>query len=212
MADIEELKKLRSVSKRKLTVALNKLKSSLQYGDPEFKTHYLSSVTEYDNLVDINLQIIEIENNDNSYLNDITTNYDSVMKLYFSSIKEDQAIRNVQKLKLITDKVDQAIVNLEPILQSSRDILTKITDDMTNKDYIQLELNNSIVTNEIKEFNTEIENANSISTQDISDLKIKVSNIISICKQIITDSRLAMALIKNNENSICTLSTPSKSL
>ena len=150
MADIEELKKLRSVSKRKLTVVLNKLKSSLQYGDPEFKNHYLSSVAEYDNLVDINLQIIEIENNDNSYLNDITTNYDSVMKLYFSSIKEDQAIRNVQKLKLITEKVDQAIVNLEPILQSSRNILTKITDEMTNKDYIQLELNNSIITNEIE--------------------------------------------------------------
>ena len=36
MADIEELKKLRSVSKRKLTIVLNKLKSSLQYGDPEF--------------------------------------------------------------------------------------------------------------------------------------------------------------------------------
>ena len=53
MAEVEELKKLRSVSKRKLTIVLNKLKSSLQYGDPEFKTHYLSSVTEYENLVDI---------------------------------------------------------------------------------------------------------------------------------------------------------------
>ena len=81
MAEIEELKKLRSVSKRKLTIVLNKLKSSLQYGDPEFKTHYLSSVTEYENLVDINLQIIEIENNENNYLDDITTNYNSVLKL-----------------------------------------------------------------------------------------------------------------------------------
>ena len=169
MAEIEELKKLRSVSKRKLTIVLNKLKSSLQYGDPEFKTHYLSSVTEYENLLDINLQIIEFENNDNNYLDDINTNYDSIMKLYFSSIKEDQAIKNVHKLKLITEKVDQAIVNLEPVLQSSRDILNKITDEMTKKDYIQLELNNSIVTNEIKEFNSEIENANSLtsSTQDI---------------------------------------------
>ena len=203
MAEVEELKKLRSVSKRKLTIVLNKLKSSLQYGDPEFKTHYLSSVTEYENLVDINLQIIEIENNDNNYLDDITTNYDSVLKLYFSSIKEDQAIKIIQKLKQISEIVEQAIVNLEPVLKSSKDILTKTTDEMTKKDFIQLELNISIISNEIKEFNSEVENANSIasSSQDISELKNKVSNVISICKRIITDSRLAMALIKDNEES-----------
>ena len=75
-------------------------------------------------------------------------------------------------------------------------------------------MNNSIISNEIKGFNSEVENANSIasSSQDISELKNKVSNVISICKRIITDSRLAMALIKDNEESDNSTPTISKSL
>ena len=69
---IDELKKKHSSSKRKLTVLLNKLKT------PEFKTHYLSSVTEYFNLVDLDLKVIELEGKDSTYLNDVTTSYESV--------------------------------------------------------------------------------------------------------------------------------------
>ena len=112
MADIEEVKKQRSSSKRKLTILINKLKTSLQYGDPNFKTHYLSLVAEYDTLVDLNLQIVELEDKDNAYLSDITSSYENVLEMYFSSLKEDESIKKAKKLSQITDSVELSIVNL----------------------------------------------------------------------------------------------------
>ena len=133
MADIEEVKKQRSSSKRKLTILINKLKTSLQYGDPNFKTHYLSLVAEQDTLVDLNLQIVELEDKDNAYLSDITSSYENVLEMYFSSLKEDESIKKAKKLSQITDSVELSIVNLQSVLESSKIILSNDTDALSKK-------------------------------------------------------------------------------
>ena len=124
MSDIDEIKKQRSASKRKLTTILNKLKTSLQYGDTSFKDHYTSAVAEYDNIVDLDCQVSELEDSDSTYINDVNPRYHEVIKMYFDSLKEEKDIKRAKKLRQVSEALDESIVNLEPILERTRIILT----------------------------------------------------------------------------------------
>ena len=139
MADIEELKQLRSSGKRKVTTLINKLKKSLQYGDPNFQTLYASLEAEYDNLVDIDLQVAEIEEEDNTYLAVTTTNYEEVLRLYFASIKEDEKIKKAKKLNCLAESIEVTVANTESVIESSRVILSNEFEKLTSKDYVQFQ-------------------------------------------------------------------------
>ena len=142
--NIEEIKKQRSASKRKLTTILNKLKTSLQYGDTSFKDHYTSAVAEYDNIVDLDYQVSELEDCESTYINDVNPRYHEVIKMYYDSLKEEKDIKKAKKLRQVSEALDESIVNLEPILERTRIILTnEVWTDLGKREYLELELNNT---------------------------------------------------------------------
>ena len=57
MDNIEELKKARANTKRKVTVLIKKFKTSVHYGNEDSKTIYQNLDEEYYKLLDIQLQI-----------------------------------------------------------------------------------------------------------------------------------------------------------
>ena len=75
MADAEEvkvLKDLRAKAKRKVTLLIRKLNSSLQYGDLKVNNVKEELEREFDILFDLNLQVEEIETEELDYLNAIS--------------------------------------------------------------------------------------------------------------------------------------------
>ena len=78
----EELKKLRDSSKRKVVNLVRKLTVSLQYGDNNASSLKDSLDEEYDTLFDLDLQVVQLEDDASTFLDDITPSYDNVIKLF----------------------------------------------------------------------------------------------------------------------------------
>ena len=82
---LEEKKLARSSAKTKVTKAINKLKSSLQYCSDLSVLKSLSDNLEqaYDQLYDLNDDCVELGLSDD-YLKDITLSFEDCMRGYFS--------------------------------------------------------------------------------------------------------------------------------
>ena len=173
----------------------------MQYGDPNFQTLYASLEVGYDNLVDIDLQVAEIEEEEYTYLTDTSTSYEEVVKLYFASIKEDENIKKAKKLNCLAESIDVTVVNTESVIDSSRAILSNESEKLTSKDYVQLELNNSMISNDVENIQKKIENAILEDLGDLTAIKSKITQFIHVSNKIITESKLAMALIKSDQDS-----------
>ena len=96
MAEVTELKSLRSNSKRKLTVLIKKLKNSIQYGKDDTETIHSSLDEEYYKLYDIQLKIEESSGEDDKYMETVDKDYDEISQLYSSSVK---ASKEIEQLK-----------------------------------------------------------------------------------------------------------------
>ena len=99
MEDLNELKKSRANAKRKVTVLLKKFNNSIQYGSENAKITLNSLDEEYYRLYDIQLQIEELSEEDDGYMELVDKEYNEVRKLYFVSEIESEEIENKKRLE-----------------------------------------------------------------------------------------------------------------
>ena len=122
--------------------------------------------------------------------------------MYFDSLKEEKDIKRAKKLRQVSEALDESIIRLEPVIERSRIILTnEVWADLSKSEYLELELNNSIITSKIAGFRKIIEEADNEDLGDLTEMKAKVARVVSGSNQLLIDSRLAMELVKDIEES-----------
>ena len=87
MDNIEELKKARANTKRKVTVLIKKFKTSVHYGNEDSKTIYQNLDEEYYKLLDIQLQIEEGTAGEERYMEVVDKDYADIVEKYHASQK-----------------------------------------------------------------------------------------------------------------------------
>ena len=117
MADA--IKNQRAQVKGKVTKYVRKLKSSSQLGATSEKINKEASKLEelFDNLNDLHLEYEEVsDEKDKEYLKTITEDYNSIMKLYYNSLKEADARDMVPLMSAIErsfKRIDAGITRLK---------------------------------------------------------------------------------------------------
>ena len=111
MENLDELKKSRANTKRKVTVLSKKLKNSIQYGNENAKAILNSLDEEYYRLFDIQLQIEELSEEDDGYMELVDRDYNEVRKLYSVSEMESEEIENKKRLERLGQVREDDSVN-----------------------------------------------------------------------------------------------------
>ena len=192
--DIEELKSSRSARKRRVTVLIRKLKTSLQYGEPNHQSIKSSLEEEFECLTDLDLQISEIENKESTYLDVITPSYDNVIKLFYDSLKEDKNIENEKKISIVKKIVDRSLMKVQTIMERVKSEISIKPSDLCNSDAIKLEVDVSAL---IDEVNCLLGNISSLGElTDISELESKADKVIETSEQLTRDAKVLLKLSK----------------
>ena len=93
MEDLDKLKASRSKKRGRVTALIGKLTAALLYGDATYQAIKSSLEEEFECLTDLDVQISELEKIDSTYLVTITTSYETVIKQFYDSLKQDKILK-----------------------------------------------------------------------------------------------------------------------
>jgi hypothetical protein len=193
----EELKTLRTASKRKVNQLIGKLKTSLQYGDSKFLDLKSSLEDEYEKLQDLDMQIVELEGVDSAYLDSITPAYEAVIKMAYNSLKEEENIQKIKRATNLQKTVDRSLIKIENIMDRIKIGLAIEPTSLSQRDAIKLEVDVSTLTSEVDGLLKDVASLGQLSS-DIKDLECKVDAIISATEQYTRDSNVLLKQSKLN--------------
>ena len=138
MSEIEKLKKLRSVAKRKVNILIRKLTTSIHYDDQNASVLRTSLEEEFDTLTDLDQQLIEMEENDD-YLVDLNVSYNHVIELYYNSLKENVMIKKQKEAIPLRSSTERNITRVTDNVERLRRKLTLDPSKLTKIDLIEIE-------------------------------------------------------------------------
>ena len=169
----EEIKSQRSVAKRKVTTCLRKLNSSLQLGAASSKLSVEASNPEdhFDQLNDLHLDYEEItETEDKNYLTAITEEFNSCMKSYYLSIKEEKKIENQREASPMLACIERGFAKMELNLERLKNVNTP------DVNMHAIEVDKSILENDTQALLQDVQKVSKL--MDASDLQSRLDLLL----------------------------------
>ena len=188
----EELKPTRSSAKRKVNNLIRKLTAALREQNASQLKEKLEE--EFDNLCDIDMQISEIEETDSTYLNDVSSSYDNVLKIYHDSLIEDVQIKNQITAAEKKRNIDRDFANIDEITERLKKNLSVEPIKLSKNQKIEIEEDKLILTTKIEGLLNKVSSLGKLI--DVADLEPKVNTLISISNKIIRDTNVSLKLNK----------------
>ena len=204
----EELKKLRDSSKRKVVNLVRKLTVSLQYGDNNASSLKDSLDEEYDTLFDLDLQVVQLEDDASTFLDDITPSYDNVIKLFYNSLKEDVAIKKQKEAIPLRKTVERSYARLNDIIKRLKVNLKLEPSTVSNVTSIGMEEDKSSLLSTVDILLKDISSLGELI--DITDLEVQINSVVSIADNVGRDVNIFMKLTQL-ESGLAEKSTKSSS-
>ena len=194
MENLDELKASRSKKKGRVTALIGKLTAALQYGDATYKAIKSSLEEEFECLTDLDVQISELEEVDSTYLATITTSYETVIKQFYDSLKQDKDIENKKRANNLQKIVDRSMLKIQSIIERAQPVLSIRPSDLGPEDIVQLEVDTPMLLDEV---NSLLENVSTLGElTDTSELETKVDKVVAKSEQLNRDANVLIKLSK----------------
>ena len=192
-AEVKVLKDLRSQAKRKVTVLIRKLTSSLQYGDLKVNSVKEELEKEFDILFDLNLQVDEMETEESDYLNEISQSYDNVIKLYFNSLKETESIKKEKESSVVKHQVERNLKELSVVFDRLSEKITKDFSLATKVDLVEVEEDKAILPPVLDKLLSDCASLG-LLVEDMAGMESKVDEAVSQANKLIRDANIFLKL------------------
>ena len=194
MENLDELKASRSKKRGRVTALIRKLTAALQYGDTTYQAIKSSLEEEFECLTDLDVQISELEKVDSTYLATITTSYETVIKQFYDSLKQDKDIENKKRANNLQKIVDRTMLKIQTIIERAQPVLSIRPSDLGPEDIVQLEVDTPMLLDEV---NSLLENVSTLGElTDTSELETKVDKVVAKSEQLNRDANVLLKLSK----------------
>ena len=187
---LEEVKSSRSQKKRRVTILINKLKGSLQYGDGSSSLVKTSLEVEMDNLSELHLQVEELDELDDQYLESISRQYAEVMELFRRSESQDAEIAKQKMISSMNRKIDRSFFNVETIIERLNKTLS--LTNLSQGEVMGMEVDNKLLIEEVSQLMEKVSSLGELS--DLGKLEGRVDEVLQRTEQVKRDTAVRLRL------------------
>ena len=180
MSDLTEKKTMRSKQKGKVTKCISKLKSALIYcSDNEMLKEKADTLeNEFDSLLDLQEECIELGADDESYLLDITSSFQECMKTYFASIEAQKKIKLAKEAEPLKNLIERDFSRIQSILERIYSTLKLDSSEVEKLNISELEEDQAVISSIVSTMSDHIAKVNEM-TEDNGKLEEKMTSLMS---------------------------------
>ena len=195
---LEEKKLARSSAKTKVTKAINKLKSSLQYCSDLSVLKSLSDNLEqaYDQLYDLNDDCVELGLSDD-YLKDITLSFEACMRGYFSSLKAEEEISLKKKASPLYSLVERDLSRLQETMARVGQTLNIPIEDISKSHILEAQEDQVLLSSCKESLLNNLSNLTKLIVDD--DLEGKVNNAMGKIDKLNRDFKVLIRTFQGDD-------------
>ena len=185
---LEEVKSSRSQKKRRVTILINKLKGSLQYGDGSSSLVKTSLEVEMDNLSELHLQVEELDELDDQYLESISRQYAEVMELFRRSERQDAEIEKQKVISSINRKIDRSFFNVQTVTDRLNKSLS--LTDLSQSEVLGIEVDKSLLTEEVSQLLESVASLGKLT--EVGELESRVDGVLTSTEKVKRDAAVKL--------------------